>query len=69
MLKESEESITEIALDCGFENADKDMDKCPRCGSEAIDTIQRITGYLVGSVNNWNSAKKAELKDRVTHEV
>ena len=23
----------------------------------------------VGSVNNWNSAKKAELKDRVTHEV
>ena len=56
-------------LDCGFENADKDMDKCPRCGSEAIDTIQRITGYLVGSVNNWNSAKKAELKDRVTHEV
>lgn len=56
-------------LDCGFENADKDMDKCPRCGSTSIDTIQRITGYLVGSVNNWNSAKKAELKDRVTHEV
>lgn len=56
-------------LDCGFENADKDMDTCPKCGSTAIDTIQRITGYLVGSVNNWNSAKKAELKDRVTHEV
>lgn len=56
-------------LDCGFENADKDMDKCPKCGSTSIDTIQRITGYLVGSVNNWNSAKKAELKDRVTHEV
>ncbi len=56
-------------LDCGFENADKDMTECPRCGSTAIDTIQRITGYLVGSVNNWNSAKKAELKDRVTHEV
>jgi len=56
-------------LDCGFENADKDMNKCPKCGSTSIDTIQRITGYLVGSVNNWNSAKKAELKDRVTHEV
>lgn len=56
-------------LDCGFENADKDMDTCPKCGSTSIDTIQRITGYLVGSVNNWNSAKKAELKDRVTHEV
>ena len=56
-------------LDCGFENADKDMATCPKCGGTSIDTIQRITGYLVGSVNNWNSAKKAELKDRVTHEV
>ena len=56
-------------LDCGFENAEKDMPACPNCGSKNIDVIQRITGYLVGSVNNWNSAKKAELKDRVTHEV
>ena len=56
-------------LDCGFENAEKDMKVCPSCGSENIDMIQRITGYLVGSVNKWNSAKKAELKDRVTHEV
>ena len=56
-------------LDCGFENADKDMKVCPNCGSENIDVIQRITGYLVGSVSKWNSAKKAELKDRVTHEV
>lgn len=56
-------------LDCGFENAEKDMKVCPNCGSTNIDIIQRITGYLVGSVNNWNSAKKAELKDRVTHEI
>ncbi len=56
-------------LDCGFENAEKDMEVCPNCGSTNIDVIQRITGYLVGSVNNWNSAKKAELKDRVTHDV
>ena len=49
--------------------AEKDMKVCPSCGSENIDMIQRITGYLVGSVNKWNSAKKAELKDRVTHEV
>jgi len=32
-----------------------------------FDRIRRITGYLVGSVNRWNNAKKAELKDRVTH--
>jgi len=56
-------------LDCGFENAEKDITACPRCGSESIDVIQRITGYLVGSVNNWNHAKKAELKDRVTHDI
>lgn len=56
-------------LDCGFENAEKDMIVCPVCGSENIDVIQRITGYLVGSVSKWNSAKKAELKDRVTHDV
>lgn len=56
-------------LECGFENAEKDLEKCPVCGGEHIDVIQRITGYLVGSVNNWNSAKKAELKDRVTHDI
>lgn len=54
-------------LDCGFENSEKDFEKCPACGSTNVDIIQRITGYLVGSVNNWNSGKKAELKDRVTH--
>lgn len=54
-------------LDCGFENAEKNMEKCPVCGSTRIDVIQRITGYLVGSVGSWNHAKKAELKDRVTH--
>lgn len=31
-------------LDCGFENADADLEVCPNCGSENIDTIQRITG-------------------------
>ncbi len=56
-------------LDCGFENADKDIEVCPCCGSKNIDIIQRITGYLVGSVSSWNSGKKAELKDRVTHDV
>ncbi len=56
-------------LDCGYENAHGDLKECPKCGSENIDVIQRITGYLVGSVNNWNSAKKAELRDRVTHNV
>lgn len=55
-------------LDCGYEDAEEDLTICPNCGSENIDTIQRITGYLVGSVSSWNSYKKAELRDRVHHD-
>lgn len=54
-------------LDCGYENAEKDIECCPKCGSDHIDTIQRITGYLVGTVDSWNDGKRAELKDRVCH--
>lgn len=54
-------------LDCGLESAIRDLKQCLNCGSENIDTIERITGYLVGTVNSWNSAKLAELNDRVTH--
>ena len=32
-----------------------------------FERIRRITGYLVGTVDRWNDAKKAELKERVTH--
>lgn len=52
---------------CGYEDASEDLEICPQCGSKEIDTIQRITGYLVGGVDSWNNAKKAELKDRVKH--
>ena len=55
-------------LDCGFENADANLKECPVCHSENIDTIQRITGYLVGTTSRWNSGKLAELHDRVTHD-
>lgn len=33
-----------------------------------FERIRRITGYLVGSVERFNDAKKAELRDRVKHE-
>ena len=46
-------------LDCGYETAD-DIKTCPKCGSEEIDSIARITGYLVSTVSRWNSAKQAE---------
>ena len=54
-------------LDCGFENADANLKECPVCHSENIDTIQRITGYLVGTTSRWNKGKLAELHDRVPH--
>ncbi|MEG1925302.1 MAG: anaerobic ribonucleoside-triphosphate reductase [Ruthenibacterium sp.] len=32
-----------------------------------FERIRRITGYLVGSMDKWNDAKKAEERDRVKH--
>ena len=32
-----------------------------------FERIRRITGYLVGTIDNWNDAKKAEEKDRIKH--
>ena len=54
-------------MDCGYENAADHLEKCPKCGSTNIDKLQRITGYLVGTTDRWNSGKLAELNDRVTH--
>lgn len=54
-------------LDCGYEDATKDLKVCPVCGSTHIDALQRITGYLVGTTDRWNSGKLAELRDRVIH--
>lgn len=34
-----------------------------------FERIRRITGYLVGTTNRFNNAKKAEEQDRVKHEV
>lgn len=55
-------------MDCGYENADKHLEVCPKCGSTNIDRLQRITGYLVGTTDRWNKAKLSELNDRVIHD-
>ena len=34
-----------------------------------FERIRRITGYLVGTMDKWNDAKKAEEHDRVKHEL
>lgn len=43
-------------------------DECPQCGSTIIRRIRRITGYL-SSLDNFNAAKKAEVRDRRCHEA
>ncbi len=47
-------------------------DTCPRCGrketpEQPFDRIRRITGYLVGTLDRFNDAKRAEVRDRVSH--
>ncbi len=54
-------------MNCGYEDAQQELTVCPKCGSENIDKLQRITGYLVGTTERWNKAKLAELNDRVIH--
>ena len=55
---------------CGYNGIIGDV--CPRCGrteheGPKFQRIRRITGYLVGTMDNWNDAKRAEEADRVKH--
>jgi len=57
----------DTCLDCGYRGVI--YGKCPVCASEHISRMRRITGYLTGSLETWNSAKRAEEKDRVKHGI
>lgn len=56
---------------CGFNGIiDNECPKCRRtedAGEPKFERIRRITGYLVGTTDRWNNAKRAEEKDRVKH--
>ena len=58
---------------CGYNGIIEDV--CPKCGrTEAehdmpFERIRRITGYLVGTLDRFNDAKRAEEHDRVKHDV
>jgi len=41
-------------------------EKCVNCGSEDVEQVSRVTGY-VQAVNGWNNAKKQELADRLRY--
>ena len=55
------EYITVVIDDEGYANIEYKVNPIP------FERIRRITGYLTGTTNTWNNAKKAELKDRVKH--
>ncbi|WP_026400248.1 anaerobic ribonucleoside triphosphate reductase [Acholeplasma equifetale] len=47
-------------------------DECPKCGrretkEQPFDRIRRITGYLVGTLERFNDAKRKEVSERVKH--
>lgn len=55
---------------CGFSGIIGDT--CPGCGRKDVgeipfERIRRITGYLVGTLDRFNNAKRAEVEDRVKH--
>lgn len=54
---------------CGYNGIINDT--CPKCGrkegKQKFERIRRITGYLVGTTDRWNDAKRAEERDRVKH--
>lgn len=59
--KENIESIAISAADGN--NVALDYQLCP----VKFERIRRITGYLVGTTDRWNNAKRAEEHDRVKH--
>ncbi|MCF0230534.1 MAG: anaerobic ribonucleoside triphosphate reductase, partial [Parasporobacterium sp.] len=58
---------------CGFTGIIEN--ECPHCGRKeeagdvGFERIRRITGYLVGTMDNWNDAKSCEEQDRVKHSL
>ena len=52
--------------DCGYQG--EINGKCPKCGSENIQRLRRVTGYLTGNYTTaFNLGKQAEVKERVKH--
>ena len=52
-----------------MEKVEEKIVKEPKKVGEGVgfERIRRITGYLVGTVDRFNNAKKAEVRDRVKH--
>ena len=53
--------------ECGEPIYDSEIECCPKCGSNKVIRLGRITGYLSTTIEHFNSGKKKEFKDRVKH--
>ena len=57
---------SDTCLDCGFQGEINDA--CPICGSENIQQLRRVTGYLTGNYKTaFNLGKQDEVHHRVKH--
>ena len=52
-------------LDCGYQGEFNDT--CPECGSENIQQLRRVTGYLTTDYRHFNKGKQSEVEHRVKH--
>ena len=52
-------------LDCGYQSEFNDT--CPECGSENIQQLRRVTGYLTTDYRHFNKGKQSEVEHRVKH--
>lgn len=56
----------DTCLECGY--CDEFNDKCPKCGSENIQQLRRVTGYLTGNYKTaFNKGKQQEVEMRYKH--
>ncbi len=56
----------DTCLDCGY--CDEFNDRCPVCGSQNIQQLRRVTGYLTGNYKTaFNAGKQDEVEKRVKH--
>lgn len=55
----------DTCLNCGYQA--EFNNECPECGSEDIEQLRRVTGYLTTDYRKFNKGKQSEVNDRFKH--
>ena len=64
---EEKYGVTPVSMDISFDGEFADVHT--NLGRKPFERIRRITGYLVGTLDRFNNAKRAEERDRVKHSI